>query len=213
MNDSSPGFHFNETMEGPFGLGATEPVAGEAQGRDDSTFLAMHGSISIDNMQRFIDDPEHAATLGGTVDFTPFGEALPVSAGVFNLFNRAAEPGLKYMVYELTFDHDGETYFLAGRKNVRNDPGVDLWADTTTLFTHLHRGTSAEGEVVGAGILRIGAGGLARLVSTMRATGTSSATEQARTIASFGAFFMGELWDSYRPISLWGRILRFLRLR
>src|SRR5690606_4630934 len=92
----------------------------------------------------------------------------------------------------------GKPYYLAGRKEVRSDRhGVDLWSDTTTLLTTLHEGDDAGGPVVGAGILSLGVDDLARLVKTVRVTGTTSKTEQAKTLATFGAFFLGELWDSY----------------
>jgi cholesterol oxidase len=200
-------------MAGPFSLGVAEPAEGERRGRDEGSQLSMHGVITIDDVSRFIDDPDHSADLGGEIDFTAFGDAIAVRSGSFNLFSRAAEPDLKFMIYELIFEWDGEEYFLAGRKDVRNDPGFDLWTDTTTLSTVLHRGRDATGEVVGAGILTIGAGGLARMVSTMRASNAGSVAEQAQAVATFGRFFMGELWDSYRPVGWWGRLLRWLRLR
>ena len=37
-----------------------------------------------------------------------------------------------------------------------DDPGFDLWADTTTLFTRLHKGTDATGPVIGSGVLTLG---------------------------------------------------------
>ncbi len=52
---------------------------------------------------------------------------------------------------ELGFAHDGKSYYLAGRKEVRNEPGFDLWKDTTTLFTRLHTGRDAAGPVIGGG--------------------------------------------------------------
>jgi hypothetical protein len=101
------------------------------------------------------------------------------------------------MVYELAFSHGGKPYYLAGKKEVHDDPGFDLWKDTTTLYTTLHEGTSKAGPVVGAGVLRLGVADLADLVSTMRATGARGVVESAEAIAIFGRLFMGELWDSY----------------
>ena len=33
----------------------------------------------------------------------------------------------------------------------------------------------------------------------MRVTGTDDPLERAATVAEFGQFFMGELWDTYGP--------------
>ncbi len=55
------------------------------------------------------------------------------------------DPKLKLMVYELGFEHGGEDYYLAGKKEVKDDPGFDLWSDTTTRYTKLHKGTDKSG--------------------------------------------------------------------
>jgi hypothetical protein len=101
------------------------------------------------------------------------------------------------MVYEVAFRHDGTDYYLAGKKHVRDDPGFDLWNDTTTLRARLHEGLDASGPVVGAGVLRLGVDDLVRLVSTIRATNADSLAEKTRAIGAFGRFFMGELWTQY----------------
>jgi hypothetical protein len=69
--------------------------------------------------------------------------------------------------------------------------------DTTTLYTTLHEEPDKSGTIIGAGILTLGVPDLAALLSTVRVTGTDSTAEKAATVAKFGKFFMGELWDSY----------------
>jgi len=197
MDTSTLGLRFRETMEGAFALGATDPKAGAERGQRDDHTLALHATISIDDIDRFVDDPDHAGRLDAHVDFAPFGTRLPGHRGVFNLFAPADAPETKWMVYEVAFRHDGTDYYLAGKKRVHDDPGFDLWSDTTTLFAHLHEGTDASGPVVGAGVLRLGVDDLARLVSTMRATNADSLTKKTRAIGAFGRFFLGELWSQY----------------
>lgn len=197
MHTSNPGVTFRETMEGPFALGPTDPQAGFDQGKTDGHHLAMHATITIHDLARFIDDPNHTGSIAATIDFTPFGEAIPSRRGVFNLFSPTDDPETKRMVYELAFRHGDEDYYLAGHKTVRDDPGFDLWKDTTTLFTTLHKGADKTAPVVGAGILSLGMGDLAKLVSTMRAIHADSLAEKTKALASFGSFFMGELWNSY----------------
>jgi len=193
----SVGIAFREVMAGGFSLGATDPADGEAKGRTGGSELTMHGSIAIDDIDRFIAEPDHLGGLSGTLDFTPWGEGIPAPTGVFNLFRPTGDPKLKLMVYEMAFEHGGKSYYLAGQKNVREDPITDLWKATTTLYTKLHEGGDKSGPVVGAGILTLGVRELIKLVSTLHATGADSFTEKSEAIAKFGRFFLGELWDTY----------------
>ena len=197
MNESTCGISFREKMEGGFSLGSTDPAEGERQGRAAGTVLTMHATINIDDMERFTQEATHPGRLTGTLDFAPFGQGIPAKAGVFNLFSPGGQPGLKLMVYEMAFEHGGQDYYLAGRKEVRDDPGLDLWKDTTTLYTLLHRGTDASGPVVGAGILSLGVGDLLQMLTTMQATGPDSLTGKATALGKFGEFFLGNLWTTY----------------
>lgn len=217
MTEPQIGITFRETMSGAFALGETDPRAGADAGKRAGTRLAMHATVAIDSVQEFVDHAEHPGRLVGRIDFAPWGEGIPAASGVFNLFAPTADRDLKLMVYELQFRHEGRPYYLAGRKEVRSDAsGLDLWADTTTLLTTLHEGEDASGLIVGAGVLTLGPDDLARLVTTMRVTGEASAVDRARTLASFGSFFLGELWDSYArpmldPVSWWKRPFHWLR--
>ncbi len=197
MNDRRPGITFSETMAGGFALGETETRAGKEKGERTGSELAMHATVIIDDLDRFVDDPDHTGSLEGSIDFTPFGAGMPATGpGAFNLFY-PEDAKLKLMVYELPIEHEGQSYYVAGKKEVHDDAGLDLWRDTTTLFTRMHKGVDKSGPVVGAGILRIGVKGLIDLVSAMRVTGTESKKEQAAAVAKFGRFFLGELWDTY----------------
>ncbi|MDA1241463.1 MAG: hypothetical protein O2798_11585, partial [Chloroflexi bacterium] len=75
----------------------------------------------------------------------------------------------------------------------------------------LHEGDSKDGPVIGAGVLSLGPADLTRLLTTVRVTGSSSTAETGRTVAQFGQFFMGELWETYgapffRPRPWWRRV-------
>lgn len=193
------GITFDETMAGAFTLGQTEPAAGAAAARRSGDLLAMHATVTIPDLDTFIADPKHLGQLKGSIDFTPFGSGIAATTGVFNLFSPSAKSGLKHMVYELAFRHDGKDHYLAGRKEVHDDPGVDIWSDTTTLFTTLHQGRDGKAPVIGAGILRLDMGDFLKLMSTIKVTGSKSAKDRAATVAKFGRFFMGQLWNTYGP--------------
>ena len=200
MTTAAPGITFRETMQGPFSLSATDPREGRTAGEEAGTSLAMHVTVTVRDLDRFIDDPRHNGSLIGEVDFPPLGMGIPTGDGVFRLFSPADDPSTKLMVYELPFQHEGVSYYLAGFKEVRDDPGVDLWSDTTTLYTRLHRGTDASGPVVGAGVLRLDATTFAKVAASVRAVDATSPAEAARLIARFGEFFARELWKSYSPV-------------
>jgi choline dehydrogenase-like flavoprotein len=199
MKEAAAGLTFTVTMSGDFALGETDPRAPSTTSRGARSELAIHVTVHIDDIERFIADAAHTGRLTGHVSSPLLGGDVPATHGVFNLFSPTDDPALTLMIYELAFRHDGKAYYLAGRKEVRDDPGFDLWADTTTLFTTLHEGSDRTGPVAGAGILRLGAGELLKLVRSMRATNTDSLGESARVVQRFGAFFLRSLWESYGP--------------
>ncbi len=199
MKSKTAGISFAETMAGGFTLGEADPAEGAKKGKASGTILAMHAEIRIEDMERFIADSEHCGDITGTLDFTPFGNGIKATSGLFNLFCPTDQPEMKYMVYEFGFTHDGQEYYLAGRKEVRDDVGFDLWSDTTTLFTRLYEGNNAEGVEIGAGILTLGVTDLIALTRTLRPLNSESAAESYRAVSKFGGFFMGELWQRYGP--------------
>lgn len=191
------GITFSETMAGDFSLGATEPDTGEKAGRATGTTLSMQATVLIPDLEGFISDPDHVGELTGTVGFVPLGQGLAATRGLFNLFSPADDPPLRLMIYELAFRVGGREFCLAGRKRVRDDPGFDLWSDTTTLFTTLHEGKDATGPTVGAGILRLSVAELIKMSTTIRAINAGSPTEEAQALLRFGTFFLGNLWATY----------------
>jgi cholesterol oxidase len=199
MQANKPGITFHEMMEGTFALGETDPHDGAEKGKAAGTTLSIACTVTISDVDRFIADPNHNGEIIGKVSFTPFGESIPADSGVFNLFSPTDDPTLKLMIYELAFSFDAQDYYLAGRKEVRNDPVYDLWRDTTTLYTTLHRGTGVAGPVVGAGILTIDLERFTKLISSIEVTNALSVADKARTLLNFGHFFLGELWDTYGP--------------
>jgi hypothetical protein len=196
MKDTKPGVNFRETMAGFFSLGETDPEAG-AEKAQGGTRLAMHATIDINNIRDFVSDPQHRSGLTGHIDFAPFGQGIPASDGVFQLFAPGDEPKLKWMVYELGFTHQGKRYYLAGKKHVRSHSIFKMWTDTTTLFTRLHEGADASGPVVAAGVLTLGVTDLLKLLSTFHSTNAESIGGRFRAAGAFAAFFVRELLKSY----------------
>lgn len=195
MREPGVGVGFRETMAGAFQLGATDPQDGARAGAD--TPLVMHATIHIEDIAAFVASPEHRAGLTGHVDFAPWGRSLPAQSGVFGLFSPSGDPALTYMVYELGLRHAGQDYYLAGKKHVRLGPPWRGWGETTTLYTTLHRGTDATGEVIGAGVLRLGISDLLKLLRTVHASNAPSARSAVAAVGRFFRFFLSELVRTY----------------
>jgi predicted acylesterase/phospholipase RssA len=191
------GFTFREMMEGPFAWEATDPKLGAAEGEKVCTKLTMRATISIYDLDRFLAEANHPGSMVGEIDFKPLGMAMPSTQGVFNLFSPSDDPTLKYMVYELGFESGGKPYYMAGKKLVRQHSVLDLWKDTTTLYTRLHEGTDATGPVVGAGVLSLSMPELVKMIPTMHALNAQTPKEELEAVSRFGKFFLGELWQTY----------------
>ncbi|MEC5384248.1 patatin-like phospholipase family protein [Uliginosibacterium sp. H3] len=197
MQDAGTGIAFRETMAGYFSLGAIDPKTGAAQGKSANTQLALHASIDIEDIDAFVADPQHRSGLSGHVDFAPLGTNMPASHGVFALFMPGDEPGLRWMVYELGFQHAGKDYYLAGKKEVRVASPLALWPATTTLYTKLHEGRDTSGPVVGAGVLSLGVSALMSLLSTFHATNAPTMGKSLGATGSFAGFFTKSLVSTY----------------
>jgi hypothetical protein len=194
---NAPDLTFRETMSGPLTLGESDPLVGAGKGRH--TPLTVHATISVDDLEAFIRDPQHAARLVAHVSYPPLGDYLPVKRGSFNLFRSGDNPSTRLMTYGMAFEHAGREYYLSGIKTIRDDQGPDLWHDTTRLYCRLHEGTDERGAVVGAGVIKLGLGDLLRMVSSMHSAREGVAGVQA--VARFGRFVLGTLWDLYAPLA------------
>lgn len=193
---------FTETMTGHITLGETDPERGYAQGRADDTRFTFRLTISTEDVDRFVQDPAHLGRAEGWVECDDLGGRLPVEGGWFNLFV-AESPRVRTMRYRLWFtDAAGHPLTLRAHKTVTDDPGVDAWADTTTLYTQLLIGHVAadddDATVTAAGVLRIRPLDFARQLTTFRTKGRSLRA-RGSGMATFGGFFMGQLWRTYRP--------------
>ena len=199
---------FTEEMKGFVSYGATDPRAGElAEGRERFSFRL---TITADDVDRFLTEPEHTARAEGWVDAAGQGGRRPVQRGWFNLFAPGGAEDRRLMKYRLLFtDAQGRPRTLVGRKEVVHGPPTRIWPDTSTLYVHLLDGHLEEpvGEgieggqipegatVLGAGVLRIQLADFARQLTTFRTTGPGGPA----ALVDFGRFFAGELWEVYGP--------------
>jgi hypothetical protein len=192
---------FTEEMAGHVRVGAVDPEAVRERQPDDVPCM-FHLTIETGDLDEFIAQPEHSATAIGYVESAVFGGRRPVERGLFNLFVDQRDPTDKRMLYELWFtDDQGRARTLLGHKVITDHPGLDLWPDTTTLYTtildgHVERRDRDSATIVAAGILRIEPLMFARQLTTFRASGGTVAA-RAGAMARFGRLFTGALWDVY----------------
>ncbi|MQS17032.1 GMC family oxidoreductase [Streptomyces kaniharaensis] len=192
---------FTEEMKGYVALDAADPEEGRALGRSRHQRLMFRLTITAPDVDRFVADPGHPATAVGHVECDLLGGLLPVEHGWFNLFTRDGDPGRRLMLYRLHLrDPGGNPVTLVGHKDVHDDPGFDLWRDTSTLYFRLLSGhVLPDGDeaapLLGAGVVNILVRDFVHQLTTFRTTGP----HPAQAMEHFGRLFLGQLWAVYGP--------------
>ncbi|MDR7275778.1 GMC oxidoreductase [Catenuloplanes atrovinosus] len=148
-------------------------------------FCTLRLTVEIDDVFRFVADPDHEARVTGRIDHPLLGRH-EITDGTFRLF--PDEGGtVRHMRYRLPFSD----LCLVGRKDVHDGPGPDLWPDTTTLHARIE--TVPGGEPIDEGEIAIGRAAFLEQLATVRVTGP----RRAAALAAFGRLFAGTLWDVY----------------
>ncbi|TDN92911.1 cholesterol oxidase [Microbacterium sp. BK668] len=199
------GMEFTEKMRGFIALGQTEPMAGWRVGRQLTQRFMFRLTITAPDVERFVGTEDHTAVAEGYVDCDLLGGQLPVQRGWANLFVDTQHARTREMRYRLWFsDMSGTPLTMYGFKTVRDDPGFDIWTDTSTLYIRLMKGHvppgengggDGNGEVIGAGMLRILPADFARQLTTFKGSGHGPLA----SIARFGTFFTKSVMDAYLP--------------
>jgi predicted acylesterase/phospholipase RssA len=190
---------FREVMKGSLISGDRDPRS-PTRPLTRADYAEVSLAITIADIDRFIAEPEHEASMTGTITWTGHADQPAIEGGVFNLFVDQGDPTSKQMRYQLTFTDDGAAVTLSGVKYVHDDPGFDLWSDTSTLYCQVcPAGETPEPDnsnVLAAGVIRIHLPDFLRQLTTFRAHGGHPA-ENLDGLARFGRFFLGSLWDVY----------------
>ncbi len=192
---------FTEEMKGFISFGAEDFETGFHAGQRSGTAFMFHLTITADDIDRFISNPEHAAQAEGWIESDALGGRLEVSRGDFNLFVNQPEPGTRRMLYRLEFA-DGEQHPLTmtGYKVVSHGQLLHVWPQTTTLYTRVLAGHVAaadedSAQVLASGVIHILPLDFARQMTTFRV----HPPDRVDALGKFGGLFAGELWDVYKP--------------
>jgi cholesterol oxidase len=163
--------------------------------------LAFRLTITADDLERFLDEPEHSARAEGWIDAESIGGRRQIQRGWFNLFAPTGVPDRRLMWYRLQFDSAlGQPRTLIGWKNVWHGALTRIWPDTSTLYFRLLAGHVApeqddQARILAAGTLHLHITDFVRELTTIRVAGPHCAAGLER----FGRFFAGQLWDVYGP--------------
>ncbi|MFP3963475.1 hypothetical protein SMC26_14235 [Actinomadura fulvescens] len=187
---------FTEEMKGFITYGVDDPRSGELdEGRERLSFRL---TITVEDVDRFLTEPQHTARVEGWVDNARQGGRRPVQRGWFNL---VAPTGAQdqQLTYRLHFtDGQRRPRTLTGEKSVPHLPPVRAWPEFSTLYVrlldgHVEEDADATAPVMGAGVLHIQLTDFARQLTTFHASGPGGPSALVR----FGRIFAGELWDAY----------------
>lgn len=195
------GIQFTETMRGYFSTQVKDDYQRALQqGKKDNSPLQFTLTVISDDLDDLLNDSEHTAKIVGTVTAPAIAaEPLTVTNGIFNLFVKEQDKAkTRYMRYDLHMTAKaGQKYYFEGFKEIHDDPGFDVWSDTTTLYITIYEGDSNNGSVVGKGILKIQPADFIKQMTTLKVTNALSRAESLQAIDRFSRFFVGTLSEVY----------------
>jgi len=92
---------------------------------------------------------------------------------------------------------EGQVYYFDGFKHIHDDPGFDIWKDTTTLFITVFEGEDKEAPVLGKGILKIRVNDFRKQMTTLESTGVNGRADKLKSQAKFVKLFSENIVDIY----------------
>jgi predicted acylesterase/phospholipase RssA len=169
----------------------------QMKGRLAGSRALLDLTIAVADVDRFVTDPGHVAAVHGHLDCPGLGGRLTVARGTFNVLVDAGSPAAKQMVYDLDLlTPDGRPMTLRAVKDIVDDPGADLWRDTTRAHARVYEGWPPAGEPIAVGTVRVYLLDFLHQLTTFRVRG-GTLSQQVGALTRFGRLFLGKLWDVY----------------
>ena len=200
-----PGIKFTETMRGYFSTEEKDDYElAAAKGKENHSLIKFTLTIISHDLEQMLGSENHRASIIGTVS-APILDSKPLTVrdGDFNLLvtNPKDPVNTKRMEYFLKMtSQSGKIYNLEGYKLIHDDPGFDLWSDTTTLYISIYECHTFSRSLLGKGILKIRPQDFLRQMSTLQVTNAENNKHRLQLTARFGRFFARELFDTYGKI-------------
>lgn len=204
-NEKTLGIEFTECMKGFFSTQSKEDTErGYQIGKDEGSSIEFLLTIRSENLNEMISNPDHKATLFGTVKAPVLSkDVITVTNGEFLLFiSREDKVETRNMVYRMILNtEEGKKYLFVGAKWIQNDGLTNIWRDTSTLFTTIYEGETENSPVLGKGILHILPEDFAKQMTTMKVIHAKSLIDTIQGLTKFGSFFAGALYDVYGGVA------------
>jgi cholesterol oxidase len=203
---------FHETLQGAFAWGQTDPRTGAMEGDKAGIKFGFDGTIEMDDLDRFISDPDHTASFSGTYLGNLFeSRGLPtpeIVSGVFN-FMAPGQGAPRLMIHEHTLRSGADLYKLRGTKYLEGDPlACHTVGDLTTLYTTLE---DSKGTIVAAGVLHFPMSDFLDLVTSFKSSGDDDPlTAKMKFLKLFLHEEVYVLLTGYRPVPVPGDVRRLL---
>jgi cholesterol oxidase len=199
------GVRFSESMSGYFSTSVTDNSEdayqrGNANGQAEGSPFQFILTIISDDLEHTISDVNYVSRMIGTVTAPALSaKPLTITNGEFNYFlidrDRVETKRMQYKM-RLTSE-ENRVFFFSGFKLIHDDPHVDSWSDTTTLYITVYDGQNEQGKIIGKGILRIPVTAFMRQVTTMQITNCNNLIDRWNSMIKFAKFFGGQLVDTY----------------
>jgi hypothetical protein len=196
------GINFRERMAGPVAFGCSDTLVATEIGDARSEEMTLRLRVEIDDLDAFLGDRQHRTMVSGSVDCDILGGVLPIERGSLALLPETGPGRETTMEYRLDFaDRTGRELTLVGVKTVHDNPGPDLWRDTTTLNVQLFPRRhdlrpDGLGMPVLSGQLRLSPLSFLRQLTTFHAT-APGLLGRVRTALTFGSFLRCRLAQVY----------------
>jgi cholesterol oxidase len=195
------GIEFTERMTGHLSTVVVDDyLRAEKDGVQRKSTFEFTLTIAAPDVDRLVSDETYEAAMVGTV-VAPVLSAAPltVTQGRFTLLAKdPARPDAKNMRYRMRLtDQAGKRYWFEGDKYIRNEQGLDLWPDTTTLYITVWAGDRAEGTCLGRGVLHIKPFDFVQQLRATRPLNPRNYREGLQAVARFGEHFAGTLFHLY----------------
>ena len=196
------GIRFTETMRGFFSTSVRDGryEDGEMAGQAENNAFAFTLTITADDVNVLVNDPQHPAGMAGTATAATISpDPMTVSNGVFNLFvDDPDSVDTKLMKYAMTLTTTaGRVLYFSGFKVVHKDTALQAWPETSTLYTTIRDGANNTAPILGQGILHILPADFQKQMQTLEEPGAANPAEQLQAAATFGQYFAQVTWRAY----------------
>ena len=196
--------HYHERMRGWVSFDARDYNTGVVNGRKAGTACELTLRAEVDDVARFLEDPEYPARLSGRVRCPQLGGDLEGTEGALKLFTHAPDGAHRRALYRLFVrDAAGRPLTLSGFKLVGRGPARhpwlngSVWCDTSSLLVRLLKGHVDEDEereddprTIATGVLRMGLLGFLGTVLSVHA-------RRPRDLLRFAKEFVRRLRATY----------------